>query len=189
VRLLAEQGAVPLDQLARFLAVDLAVAVALVQAFEERGWSESRRFLVRDYPWCWLTGRGARLSGTGLPRAVPDIGGIEHRRAVNEVRLHLARRAPAGRWICEREVLRRRGPDEFLPDGVLEIDGERHAIEAELSRKQNRQIRLIVAAHSARYDAVVYFCGPRTYSLLKRVQGERRWPKLVVRRMPEAPPC
>ena len=50
LRLLSEQGAVPLDQLARFLAVDLAEAVAVVQAFEDRGWSESRRFLVRTIP-------------------------------------------------------------------------------------------------------------------------------------------
>ena len=40
---------------------------------------------------------------------------------------------------------------------MLEIDGERHAIEAGLSCKQTHQIRHIVAAHSARYDAVLYF--------------------------------
>ncbi len=114
---------------------------------------------------------------------------LAHRRAVNEIRLYLAERAPTGRWLCERAVFRQRDPNDHLPDAVFEIDGERHAIEAELSHKRNHEIHRIVAEHSDRYDAVIYFCAPRTYNLMKRVQAEGRWPKLIVRRLPEAPPC
>lgn len=188
LRLLSEQAAIPLDQLARFLRLPLADAVALVQGLEEAGCTQHRRFLVRDYPWFWPNRRGARLAGTGFPYSAPDVAMLAHRRAVNEVRLHLAERAPQGRWVCERVVFRQRDPEDHLPDAVFEIGGERHAIEAELSTKRNREIRQIVAQHSNRYDAVIYFCGPATYGLMKRVQAEGRWPKLVVRRLPAGEP-
>lgn len=189
LRLLSEQVAIPLDQLARFLGCPLERAVELVQGLEEAGCLRHRRFLVRDMPWFWLSNRGARLADTGFVASAPDVAMLAHRRAINEVRLHLAERAPQGRWVCERTVFRQRDPEDHLPDAVFEIGGERHAIEAELSVKGNDEIRRIVAEHSNRYDAVLYFCGPRPYRLLKRVQAEGRWPKLAVRRLPKGEPC
>jgi len=189
LRLLSEQAAIPLDQLARFLGGSLGEVVALVQGLEAAGCVEHRRFLVRDHPWFWPSRRGAELAGTGFHYKPPDVAILAHRRAVNEIRLYLQSRAPRGRWVCERAVLRQRDPADHLPDAVFEIDGERHAIEAELSHKGKREIRLIVAQHSNRYDAVIYFCGPRTYNLMKGVQAERRWPKLAVRRVPKEEPC
>jgi hypothetical protein len=189
LRLLSEQAAIPLDQLARFLGGSLGDAVALAQGLEAAGCVEHRRFLIRDHPWFWPSYRGARLAGTGFHYKVPDVAILAHRRAVNEVRLYLAERAPQGRWVCERAVFHQRDPEDHLPDAVFEIEGERHAIEAELSTKRNEEIRRIVAEHSNRYDAVLYFCGPRPYRLLKRVQAEGRWPKLIVRRVPQGEPC
>jgi hypothetical protein len=186
LRLLSEQVAIPLDQLARFLGASLSETVAALQALEAARCIEYRRFLVCDHPWFWPSRRGARLAGTGFPYSTPDVAMLAHRRAVNEVRLHLAESAPQGRWLCERTVYRRRDPADHLPDAVFEICGERHAIEAELSAKPNREIRQIVAQHSDRYDAIVYFCAPNIYRLLKRVKAEGRWPKLIVRRLPEA---
>ena len=189
LRLLSEQAAIPLDQLARFVNGSLGDTVALVQRLEAAGCVEHRRFLIRDYPWFWPSNRGARLAATGFGCKPPDVAMLAHRRAVNEIRLYLAERAPLGRWICERTVYRQRDPEDHLPDAVFEIEGERHAIEAELSIKHNDEIRRIVAEHSNRYDAVLYFCGPRPYRLLKRVQAEDRWPKLIVRRVPQGEPC
>ncbi len=189
LRLLSEQVAIPLDQLARFLGVSLATTVEFVQGLEEAGCVEYRRFLIRDHPWFWPTYRGTRFADTGFPYRPPDVAMLAHRRAINEVRLHLAQRAPQGHWVCERTVFRQRDPSDHLPDAVFDIDGERHAIEAELSHKGQREIRLIVAQHSNRYDAVIYFCGPCTYSLMKRVQAEGGWPKLIVRRVPQGEPC
>ncbi|HKI67836.1 MAG TPA: hypothetical protein VJ989_11270 [Solirubrobacterales bacterium] len=189
LRLLSEQATIPLDQFARFLGLPLERAVRIVQRLDEEGLVESRRFLVRDFPWLWPSRRGARLSGTGFPYSAPDVALLAHRRAINEVRLYLAERAPQGRWVCERTVFRQRDPEDHLPDAVFEVGGERHAIEAELTSKRNREIHRIVAEHSNRYDAVLYFCGPLPYNLLKRVQAEGRWPKLIVRRVPEGEPC
>ncbi len=189
LRLLSEQVAIPLDQLGRFLRSSLGEAVAIAQGLEEAGCVERRRFLIHDHAWFWPSYRGIRFAGTGFPYRAPDVSMLAHRRAVNEIRLYLRERAPQGRWLCERTVYRRRDPADHLPDAVLEIDGERHAIEVELSHKGQREIRLIVAQHSNRYDAIIYFCGPHTYGLMKRVQGEGRWPKLLVRRVPEGEPC
>lgn len=189
LRLLSEQAAIPLDQLARFSGGSLSDSVRVLASLERAGCVEHRRFLVRDHPWFWPSRCGAARAGTGFHYKVPDVAMLAHRRAVNEIRLHLAERAPHGCWICERAVFNRRDPDEHLPDAVFEVDGERHAIEAELSCKTERQIHQILALHSNRYDAVIYFCGPRTHRFMKRTQAEGRWPKLVVRRLPEGEPC
>lgn len=189
LRLLSEQAAIPLDQLSRLLGLALTETIAIVQGLDAGGCIEHRRFLVRDHPWFWPSRRGARLAGTGFHYKRPDVAMLAHRRAVNEIRLHLAARAPQGRWVCERAVFHRRDPADHLPDAVFEIDGERHAVEAELSLKRRREIHHILIRHSDRYDAVIYFCGPRTYNLLRTVQAEGRWPKLLVRRLPEAPSC
>jgi DNA-binding Lrp family transcriptional regulator len=187
LHLLSEQAAIPLDQLARLLDLPLASTISRLQGLDQAGLIEHRRFLVRDHPWFWPSRRGARLAGTGFHYQRPEVAILAHRRAVNEIRIHLAERAPEGRWICEREVFNRRDPDEHLPDAVLEIDGERHAIEAELSRKRSHELRQILALHSRRYDAVIYFCGPRTQRLMERIRAEGRWPKLVVMPLPKAP--
>jgi hypothetical protein len=124
LRLLSEQVAIPLDQLARLLHLSLADTVALIQGLEEAGCICHPRFLVRDMPWFWLSRRGASLAGTGFSASAPELAMLAHRRAVNEIRLYLAERAPAGRWLFERAVFRQRDPTDHLPDAVFEIDGE-----------------------------------------------------------------
>jgi DNA-binding Lrp family transcriptional regulator len=185
LRLLSEQGAIPLDQLSRLLGLSLPDTIAVLQRLDAAGLIEHRRFLIRDHPWFWPSRRGARLSGTGFHYKAPEVAILAHRRGVNEIRLHLAESAPHGRWLSEREVFNRRDPNDHLPDAVFEIDGERHAIEAELSRKGRHEIRQIVAELSDRHDAVLYFCGPRTYRMMRRLSAEGRWPRLVVRQLPE----
>lgn len=184
IRLLADQHAIPLDQLARFLDCSTAEALAAIDAFEEAGWIERRAFLIGDAEWYWLTRRGMQLSGTGFTAYPPMVGTLRHRRAVNAVRLHLAEHAPEGTWVAVGEVTRQLGPDDVIPDAVLEVDGERHAIEIELSCKAKPLLRRILSVHCARWDAVVYFCDRRTRPLLQRMRGEGRWPRLVVRRLP-----
>ena len=66
---------------------------------------------------------GHRFAG-GCPRSARWRGS----RAVNEVRLHITRRAPEARWICGRSVVREQGGRGRRPNAVVEIGGERHAI-------------------------------------------------------------
>ena len=184
LRLLSEQVAIPLDQVARFLDDSSQEAMRLLIGLDSAGCIEKRRFLVGEAPWFWPSHRGARLSGTDFSYLRPNLVLLQHRRAVNEVRIHLRSRAQQGRWLCERSIYRQRDPEDHLPDAIFEIGAERHAIEVELSRKNSRKIRQIVTQHSNRYDAVVYFCGNETYKLMMRVQAEGCWPKLVVRHLP-----
>jgi DNA-binding Lrp family transcriptional regulator len=186
LRLLSEQVAIPLDQLSRLLDVSMQDTVRTVQELEAAGCLRHRRFLVAEGPWFWLNHRGLGLAGTGFGYRAPDVARLAHRRALNEIRIYLSERAPEGRWLCERMVYRRRDPNDHLPDALFEVDGERHAIEAELSPKSDREIRQILAELSQRYDAALYFCGPLTYRMMKRLSAEGRWPKLIVRRLPEA---
>jgi transposase len=184
LRLIAEQVAIPLGQLARFLDVEPEQAKRIVAGLARAGCVEQRRFLAGDPPWVWPTRRGARLSGTGFGPLAPTVRWLTHRRAVNEVRLYLAERAPEGRWVCERAVERLLEPNLPKPDAVFEIGGERHAIEAELSRKPRPALRTVIASHSNRYDAVLYFCSPQARSLLDEMRELQRWPKLIVRDVP-----
>jgi hypothetical protein len=187
--MLCEQAAIPLDQIARLMQRQLEETVRLLGKLEDAGCIAHRRFLFRDHPWFWPTRGGLRLLRCPYGYQLPDVALLSHRRAVNEIRLHLRDRAPAGHWICERTVARRREPGDHLPDAVFEIEGERHAIEAELSPKRRDELHRIILRHSDRYDAVIYFCNRRTSSLLRSVQAEGRWPKLLVRPLPEASQC
>lgn len=186
LRVIAECVTVPLDQLVRFLKRDLPAVRGLVVGLEAKGCLYSRQFFPGDEPWVWLSRAGSRLSGTGFGRRneTPSPLSLRHRRAIHEVRLYLEERAPQGRWVPERQLFRMRERDAELPDGLFEVDGERHAIEVELTRKSNGKIRGIVAENVSRYDAVIYFCSSETRSQLDRLKAEEAWPNLVVRGLP-----
>jgi transposase/Mn-dependent DtxR family transcriptional regulator len=184
IRLLAEQGAIPVDQMARFLGCEESLASDLLNELASEGWLGTGSLLTSEPPWAWLSRQGLRRVNSGFAYLQPRLIGLAHRRAINQVRLHLQERAPHGRWVCERTLRRRLEPEIPIPDGVFEISGERHAIEIELSCKSTADWRLIIGSHSARYDAVVYICGPRTRRPLERLQRRESWPKLVVRELP-----
>lgn len=65
LRLVSEQGAVPLDQLARFLDVEEAQAARMGWHLVDRGLAVCRPVLHGEPPWLWPTFRGNRASGTG----------------------------------------------------------------------------------------------------------------------------
>jgi DNA-binding Lrp family transcriptional regulator len=189
LELLSEQGAVPFDQLVRFLGCTRSRALSSRRRLQRLGWIEGRLFLVGDAEWFWLSRKGVGIAGGAHRYTVPSVRSLPHRRAINETRLFLRDKAPAGRWSSERAIHGAAGSVEHVPDAVLEVGGERHAIEVELSRKPPREVAEILDKHSERYDAVIYFCGPQTYGLMKRVQAEGRWPKLHVRHVPGSRPC
>jgi hypothetical protein len=189
LRLIAEQYAMPFDQLARFLDCDGERAARVAKHLTKVGYADYGRFLHDEPHWVWLTFRGARLSGTGFDPRRPKIGAIERIRAVNEVRLHIAARAPEARWICGRSVVREQGKKGRRPNAVVEIGRERHAIVVKhgVPHEQERE-RAIIETHMARYDAVIYFANPAPRALLERLRSEHHWPKLVIRDIPEPPP-
>jgi DNA-binding CsgD family transcriptional regulator len=184
LRLIAEQHAIPIDQLARFLGCSIEHAEQTVLELDRLGCIEHDQFLVGDSRWVWLNGRARRLTATPHHGRRPKLSRLHHLRAVNETRLYLTERAPDATWVPAGAVARMLDPDDFIPDAVLRVGHERHAIEVELSGKPSAHLRRILDAHSARWDAVVYFCGPRARRLLTRMDEEKRWPKLVIRALP-----
>ena len=187
LRLIAEQGAIPFDQLARFVGCDQPQAARLAKHLFKAGFADYGRFLHDEPHWVWLSGRGMRLSGTGFTYLPPRVGAMARMRAVNEIRLHIAARVPEARWLCSRSVVREQGKRGHRPNAVVEIGRERHAILVLLRPKPQERIRAIVETHMARYDAVIAFANPSPRKLLERLGAESHWPKLVVRDLPQPP--
>jgi hypothetical protein len=185
LRLLAEQAAVPFDQLARFLGCEPTQARRVAAHLTEAGYTDYARILHGEPHWLWLTHRGARLSGTELQPRPPRIGAMARTRAVNEIRLQVHARAPGARWICWRSVLRDLGMSGYRPNAVVEVDGERHAIVVRLGISRRERFCDALATHMRRYDAVVVFATPAGRRQAGRLAGEHDWPKLVVRALPE----
>jgi hypothetical protein len=188
LRLLAEQGAIPFDQLARFCRCQSEQAARLAKHLTKEGLTDYGRSLVDEPHWLWLTHRGARLSGTGFSPAPPRVGAIARMRALNDVRLHITERAPEARWISGRSVFREQGMRGHRPNAVVEIGAERHAILVRRGQPKNpdREVYAL-QTHMRRYDAVVCFANRRSLVRLRRLQEEHHWTKLVLRKIP-APP-
>ena len=186
LRLLAEQAAMPFDQFARFIECGEEQAARVAKHLTKAGYADYGRILMHEPHWVWLTNRGARISGMDFRATPPPVGAMARMRAVNEVRLYIARRAPEARWICGRSIIREQGRRGHRPSAVVEIDGERHAIVVKYGvlYQPEREIR-IVETHTGRYDAVIYFANPRCMASLKRLQAENHWPKLVLRPIPQ----
>jgi hypothetical protein len=185
LRVICEQFAVPLDQVGKLWGCELDDALRRVQALDEAGCIKSKRFLEGDATWIWPSHRGARLSGLEMPSRVPSVASLKHRRALNAVRIHLAHKAPHGKWVCERALARQRERGARLPDAVLQLGVQRHAIEVEITPKVESRLPSILDDHSERFDAIVYFCAPWARSVLKRMAALNRWHKLRVADLPE----
>lgn len=188
LRLIAEQYAMSIDQLGRFAEMDETKAAELVEELTGLGYVEKRAFLACQPEWVWLTERGAERSGTRFGAMCPEAGSLERIRALNEVRLQVARRAPGARWISGRSILRDQGNRGFRPHAVIEIEKERHAIAIRLGHVRAQEAEQdFLETLMARYDALVVFVTPKRLSPQSRLADEHDWPKLVIRPIPEGP--
>lgn len=75
-----------------------------------------------------------------------------------------------------------------VPRAVIEIGGERHAVEVYLGRRQKSTLRAKLSERCRRYDAVVVFANPVPRRMVQRLAAEYRWPNLLVRPIPKPPP-
>jgi hypothetical protein len=112
-----------------------------------------------------------RLSGSSYWVERPRVGAIARMRAVNEVRLYIARRAPEASWISRRAVGRQLGWRGHVPNAVVEIGVERHAIIILLRTYNPQRVRGALETHMARYDAAIVL---RTRSPATFLSASRR---------------
>jgi hypothetical protein len=132
------------------------------------------------------TTAGLRAAGSSFGVWTPRVGLLSHVAAVNDVRLHIQGRSSVSEWIPERVLARDRKAGEHLPDGVVLTDGQRVAIEVELTVKSQSRVTAILDELSSRFDAIVYFCAPAPHRQLSELSETGRWPKLGVRELPGA---
>jgi hypothetical protein len=184
IELVAEQGAVPLDQFARFLTLRESVARDLAGRLHREGYLGWEEPLADDQPWLALTRRGADVSRTGLRPSRASVALLARRRALNEVRLYLLELAPRGRWISHRLLVHGQPVSGSMPGAVFVIGAERHAIDVELSAGKDDELAAKIDGRLSRYDALVCFCAPPALRSLTRLHAEHGWPGLVVRALP-----
>ncbi len=178
--LIAEQQAIPFDQLARFLHCEEADAAQIAMYLVHCGYADYGRLLVGESPWVWLSAAGTKRSRTGFSKYLLRVAATSRMRAVNEVRLFLAGRVPDGGWISYRALRREEGPAGYKPNGVVTVGRERHAIVVKLTvQVEEREISPIEAL-MASYDAVIVFANPEPRRLMERLATDRHWSKRVV---------
>ena len=202
LRLLCEQNAMKLGQLARFFGVYRADMEAFVAEYVELGWVYVERFITGDDVWVWCTGRGDKLADLHFKTRTPHYRSLIHWSAINEARMFvekgLEEKGQSFEWLCERQ-LRREQKKGYLPDAavlveVVDPDGtvrtERHAIEAELSLKQERELHDKFKVYEGEYDWVTYFApvyvSRRIAQLRRRKKpgGKEPYPRLLVHEIP-----
>jgi hypothetical protein len=181
-----EQYGARADQLEVLLDCGPRTVQRLLARLRDAGLIATRRLLVGESVWAIPTSRGLRAAGQGFGIWHPRLGGLAHIAAVTDVRLHIHARSSDSEWVSERVLAREREPGEHLPDGVvITEDGQRVAIEAELTVKSQHRVTSILDELSGRFDTVLYFCAPGPYRQLSKLAESGRWPKLGVRELPQ----
>ncbi len=176
-----EQYAARTDQLEVLLGNGPRTVQRVIARLRDTGLITTPRLLVGESAWVIPTSAGLRAAGQGFGVWRPRIGLLAHVAAVNDVRLHVQARSPRSEWVPERVLVKERQSGEHLPDAVVIADGQRVAIEVELTVKSQRRVSLILDELSGRYDTVLYWCSPGPHRQLSALCESGRWPKLGVR--------
>jgi hypothetical protein len=181
---LGEQYGARTDQLERLLGCGPRTVQRVLARLRDAGLLTTRRLLVGEPAWVIPTGAGLRAAGGGFSVWQPRVGLLAHVAAVNDVRLHVQARSPESEWICERVLARERRAGEHLPDALVLVDGQRVAIEVELTVKSQRRLTAILDELAGRFDTTLYFCAPGPHRQLTTLARSGRWPALGVRELP-----
>jgi hypothetical protein len=179
-----EQYAAHTDQLEMLMGAGPRTVQRTLARLRDHGMVTTRRLLAGEPAWVLPTTAGLRACGSGFGVWQPKVGLLAHIAAVNDVRLHIQQRSPDSQWTPERALARDRRTGEHLPDAVVLADGQRVAIEVELTVKSQRRVTGILDELVSRFDAVVYFCAPAPHRQLTQLADTRRWPTLGVRQLP-----
>jgi hypothetical protein len=182
---LGEQYAARADQLEVLLGCGPRSVQRVIARLRDAGLVSTYRLLVGEPVWVTPSRAGLRACGCEFKVWQPKLGLLHHTRAVNDVRLHVQARSPSAVWVCERALAREREPGEHLADAVVVMEGQRVAVEVELTVKSERRVRAIVEELTARFDLVLYFCAPAPYRQLTTLCACGAWPTLGVRALPD----
>jgi hypothetical protein len=170
---IGEQFAITLPQLARLMNRSERAARALRDRWHNAGWVASGQLRLHGPVYLWLTRDGSDAAGSEFKLWRPKLGMIDHVAAVSDVRIGLEHELRLGRWTCERELARsfpsRSINRPHLPDGLLDLDTRRVAVEVELSLKSRARRAEIVTELSRSYDEVWYFAARSCLAVLREL--------------------
>ncbi len=182
LRVVGEQFAITLPQLARLMGRSEHAARWLRARWQRAGWVEGRALLVSEPVFVWLTRPGQRLAGLPYKLWVPNAALLAHIRAVTDVRLWVEGRRPEAEWVSERALAKaqERGPGRrhgHRPDALVRAEGHEVAVEVELTLKKRERLERLVRETASRYGSVWYFAAPAPQAALDQIAaaigGER----------------
>jgi hypothetical protein len=176
LRLIAEQYAISVDQLARVIGRSHRTGRWLRDRWRHAGWVESRQLTSGGPSFIWLTRHGTRIAQSPYRTWQPHAGLIGHIEAVTELRLLLDRHMRLGAWRCERSLAKehrsRSQSRPHLPDAVLRRNQETIALEVELTLKSRARLGEIVAELAEQYAQVWYFAAAALLRTLSEIAAE-----------------
>ncbi len=166
LRFTVRHGVVLADQLSTRFFTGAAAANRRLRALEAAG------LLLRDPVLTALpallraTPRGARLAGCDLAAASLDLARVHHNLALVDLSEELLATHPGSIWTTERELRRDRmraartggawERQQRVPDGLLRLgDGERAAVELDLTPKRSARLDLLAGAYAVDRDVDV----------------------------------
>jgi transposase len=186
IDLLAEQGAIPRDQLARFLKLSVAETDRLIARFVGMELVECAKPLVDEPYWAWLTSIGARWSSWDLAVGAPGLGGLERSRSLNELRLR-ATRDDRVRWTSDRVLRGRYRLKGSCPDAVVGVGAENHAFDLILYAGNSAELKTRLQQRLKKYRVLVWFYTPEAQADLEKFAARVNCRALRIRPVPESP--
>ncbi len=181
---ISQQYAARVDHLEALIERDGDPVYRMLKRLRDAGLVRTRRILVGERLWVIPTKAGLKACGLGYREVMPRSMHLAHLAAINDVRLHIRRQRPEAEWMSEREVAIDCKKAGYLPDGVVILAEHTVAIEVELSGKGTGAVEKKLAKLENRFDGVLYYCAPGPHRKLSALEQTGRWPKLLVRELP-----
>jgi DNA-binding MarR family transcriptional regulator len=186
LRLIAEQGAIRVDQLGRFLSLGTQEVDQLLTALAQANFLKVEPGLKGEPDWLTVTFAATRLCGSPLEYFRPGIGLINEWFAMNELRLFFAARAPAATWTSRRLLKKQHGKNAPVPHALVEVEGKRLGINLRQSATNAATLVPRTDIQNLGHDALLFFCvTPRARLFMERLQDKQRWSNVVIRDMPK----
>jgi hypothetical protein len=180
---ISEQGAVPIDQLARFMHCGQSEMRKVVKEFSRQNYATCASLIAGEPDWVWLKEPGNRFSGTTLTCLKPKIGGLPILRTLNELRLQLE---GEGEWLSRRRLAREFGPHASVPDAAVKSEGSRAAILVRFDNRRFDQFASRLQRFGQVFDSVRCFCASPVVSSrleLLRQTTDSAW--LAIEKLPQ----
>lgn len=150
----------------------------VVARWQKAGWVASRKMLVHEPAWVWMTATGLHELGYAFTPSAPTVSHVAHLHAINDVRLRLAHAYPAYRWFSERCIRASLSSEKgatlpHLPEGyLLTPQGTMIAIAVEVTPRKRDDVRLILRELQRSYHEVWYFAQDATRAAVTSVLKE-----------------